>query len=777
MKIRGAAILRILFALFSVFIVAVVLSPTCAVYGATGIAVIAANGGEVWGGTQSITWTVAGAVLGDTVDLEYSSDGGGTWKNIANNLNALVQTSYPWDTTALPAPDRYGTNFLIRATVTGPFSDTSDAVFSVSNPIINVTLPDGGEVWSGIQNITWTETGVHPNDTIKVQYSSNGAGGPWTNIAPGIPPGTLTQSWNTTLVPYGTNYFIKVVVVRAGADFPPGDTSNAAFSVSNPTVAVTSPNGGEFWSGTRNITWTEVDVHQNDTIKAQYSLNGVGGPWTNIAAGIPKGTLTQSWNTAAAGGDGTNFSVKVVVVRGGADLKEDSSDGAFTVDNTPPGINQIQPADINPSSGTSPIYLRSQPLPSPSAITVTATDPPNGSNLQEIKYNFDVDSDAGSTPLNAGGNPSFTTNFSVAAGLLEGSPPHKLYYWSLDRAGNNSTHRSLDFIIDNTPPGVTNPQPTNGSFRNDNPLTISATVMDGGSGIDASSITVKANGVQVPHTYSSNTISATIQQEGSYQITIDVRDNIGNSTPANLATWSFTLDRTRPTLILDDITSYVISTQKSPFLLKGRTDPNTQILINGTPLLPGAELDPTGRFERAVPLSPGANTIVVQARSRATNVSEVRLLLTYEASMVSSSSVSAENVTSFLATPQGGVTGESYDKKLSLYVPPMAVSQDTIISIVPRALQTLPPVPENYLLLSRVYDLLPSKTNFQRPLTLRMTFEAGREGEYDSQAIGLYYYDEDQRKWIKEAGALETQNLRHFTMFAVMAEKVREEKK
>jgi len=88
------------------------------------------NGNIEWFGVQTVTWITRGPWLtNDTVLLEYSDDGGGSWNLITNGL-AFASGSYAWDTTGVTP----GTNFLLRVSRTGdaPTADASDAAFTVS---------------------------------------------------------------------------------------------------------------------------------------------------------------------------------------------------------------------------------------------------------------------------------------------------------------------------------------------------------------------------------------------------------------------------------------------------------------------------------------------------------------------------------------------------------------------------------------------------------------------------------------------------------------------
>lgn len=73
-----------------------------------GVALSAPAAGAVWGpGSQMISWTTTEAYP-SWARVEYSSDGGGSWSVITDNVpNAAGPASIAWDTTSLPAGDDY----------------------------------------------------------------------------------------------------------------------------------------------------------------------------------------------------------------------------------------------------------------------------------------------------------------------------------------------------------------------------------------------------------------------------------------------------------------------------------------------------------------------------------------------------------------------------------------------------------------------------------------------------------------------------------------------
>ena len=102
-----------------------------------------------------------------------------------------------------------------------------------------------------------------------------------------------------------------------------------------PTLTVTSPNGGEKWSGTYAVTWTATDPDGDiSSIDVKYSANS-GEDWTHIA--FPPNSGSYSVNTTLLAGEGNQYLIRVIA-SDGTNTVQDDSNAVFTVDNTAPII-------------------------------------------------------------------------------------------------------------------------------------------------------------------------------------------------------------------------------------------------------------------------------------------------------------------------------------------------------------------------------------------------------------------------------------------------------
>jgi parallel beta-helix repeat protein len=107
------------------------------------------------------------------------------------------------------------------------------------------------------------------------------------------------------------------------------------------TSTVTSPDGGEFWRGTHDITWTASTDPQGDpvTYEVEYSGNG-GTSWQTLSTGIS--SLSYSWNTSLYT-DSNTCLVRVRSYDGSLFSGWDQSDSPFTIDNTLPLVEITEP--------------------------------------------------------------------------------------------------------------------------------------------------------------------------------------------------------------------------------------------------------------------------------------------------------------------------------------------------------------------------------------------------------------------------------------------------
>jgi hypothetical protein len=237
--------------------------------------------------TATIYWR---SVRVSILNIYYSSNGGSTWDLVAANVPAPNGT-YAWT-----VPNQNTENGKIRLTeVLGDLVVESGrfSIVDPATPTLRLISPNGGETYTvgDIATISWYASGI--STPLTVSYSSDG-GSSWSVIASNVSPSAGSILWNVATTPAST-YRIKI----AGGSV--SDVSDANFAINaqpNPSLRVTSPNGGESYTvgTTQTITWTAQDVF--GTFALQYSTDD-GNTWKDITT-VPanasgSGNYSSSW--------------------------------------------------------------------------------------------------------------------------------------------------------------------------------------------------------------------------------------------------------------------------------------------------------------------------------------------------------------------------------------------------------------------------------------------------------------------------------------------------
>ena len=170
----------------------------------------------------------------------------------------------------------------IRAVDQEGVFDWSDNVFEIAQPAITVTKPNGGEKYDPgtVGTVNWTSYALAGN--VNIEYSKD-------DFVADIHPIAMNQA-NTGsyawMVPYDPSTTVKVRIssVKYPSVF---DKSDNNFTIVQPVIHVTSPNGGEEWKSfsSQNITWTSQDLIGN--VNIQYSKDNFVSDVETIAANVP----------------------------------------------------------------------------------------------------------------------------------------------------------------------------------------------------------------------------------------------------------------------------------------------------------------------------------------------------------------------------------------------------------------------------------------------------------------------------------------------------------
>lgn len=342
------------------------------------IIVTAPNGGETWyvGDADNITWTSQS--FSDNVKIEVNRTyPSANWETVIASTGNTG--TYSW---AVSGPASTTARVRIKGVTQTTVGDTSNANFTVAVRSLTVTAPNGGETWLvGVNNsITWTSSNLSEN--VKIELNRNYPSGGWEMIIAST-SNTGTYVWNVSTP--ATN--AARVRISGITHTSVGDTSNANFTIGQPGITVTSPNGGEIWTiGTgHNITWTSLGVSGNVFIDLNRTYPT--GSWETLTASTPNtGSFAWTVSTPAA------TAVRVRVTSLNTPSYNDMSDNAFSI------VNPNQP----PVIVHDPLHDQR-----PTAFTVTAlvTDDAPGF-LVRFLYKLSTAANYDSLPMPVTGNPN-----------------------------------------------------------------------------------------------------------------------------------------------------------------------------------------------------------------------------------------------------------------------------------------------------------------------------------------------------------------------------------
>jgi hypothetical protein len=117
--------------------------------------------------------------------------------------------------------------------ITIAFLTPVSLVLADDAPTVTIIFPNGGEVLVGEIAILWSasdDVTVDLNGSIVLEYSRD-AGGNWSVIATGL-DNTGLYVWNTTVVPDGTEYLVRVSATDE-ANNTGSDVSDNTFTINN----------------------------------------------------------------------------------------------------------------------------------------------------------------------------------------------------------------------------------------------------------------------------------------------------------------------------------------------------------------------------------------------------------------------------------------------------------------------------------------------------------------------------------------------------------------
>jgi len=324
------------------------------------IVVIYPNGGEeimAYNDTTYIRWSAPN--LNDDVYIKLNRNNGfGTWETIF--LQTPNTGSVNWVPTGNPSDQCL---ISIQACNFWWINDTSDAVFSILNPI-EVTSPNGSEVWNvgEIHNITWNHsTLVGVTDTVKILLTRNfSSPAPfWETLTDFYidSVGICSYSWEIT-GQGSTDCRIKVMAwSNAGIQ----DISNDEFTITAPSVTVTYPSISEItWTigEIETILWDYANSFGNVSVKINY--NYPSGPWLSLYENIPNDGSVD-WIVEGPASTTCRIKVNYTALPQYSDISDNNfaivepeDGGTIAGEENPLAVEELLPTDLTLSSSPNP---------------------------------------------------------------------------------------------------------------------------------------------------------------------------------------------------------------------------------------------------------------------------------------------------------------------------------------------------------------------------------------------------------------------------------------
>jgi len=277
------------------------------------ITITSPNGGENWlvGTNHTITWQ---SNLGGNVEIDLSADGGTSW-------GILVASTSNSGSKSVTAPNQPSTQALVRITsLTAGFTsvfDTSNAVFTITQPVTTVLSPNGGEAWviGTVHAIQWSS---NIGGNVKIELSRD-TGATWATVTSSA---TNNGSYNWTVTsPASANALIRIT---SNTITTSKDTSDATFSISQPVLTVLSPNGGETWTigSAHAIQWS---LNTNGNVKIELSRDG-GATWSTLVSSVSN---SGSYNWTVTSPASSNCLVRITSLL--VTTVSDTSDAPFAI--------------------------------------------------------------------------------------------------------------------------------------------------------------------------------------------------------------------------------------------------------------------------------------------------------------------------------------------------------------------------------------------------------------------------------------------------------------
>ncbi len=422
-------------------------------------------------------------------------------------------------TSALTTPGTYtltitGTGGGKSHSTTVQLAVTAQSVLAAKIDSITPSPASQGEV------VTLTGHGEGGSGTY-IDYS-------WKSSIDGYLGNSATLS--TSALSLGNHTIMFMVKDNSGSNaWSPEETANleVRLSPNGPVVRVISPNGGEVWSGTNEITWQAAPHVAGATISVALYYSSDGVAWNLLSANEQNDGKYSFDTTKVMNGNG--YKIKAIASENGV-LGIDESDGTFTISNT----------------GTNTAPNVALAFPDNNAV-VTTTSPSlswSGSDADGDRLTYDVylDSlDASKQVARGISSPVYT-----AQGLVSGVS----YKWRVvpfdGKTYGNCVSGTYRFLVNtaspNYPPSMTQwfPAVSSQTAEEGAQINFSAVASDPDGDslshqwyVNGALVYGKSNSPDSNYAFMTNSTSA-----GNYNVTVYIFDGHGN---AVYKIWSVTI--------------------------------------------------------------------------------------------------------------------------------------------------------------------------------------------------------------------------------------------
>ena len=538
--------------------------------------------------------------------------------SLANDGQIVVRFQ---DTLTNSYPDRLGLDLI-----------AVDGILYNRAPVVTVTLPNGGEYFSGVRTVSWNGLDVNGDVVTYNVYLSLDNGAHWSSslyqvayAETGTPAAHSWTGFNTAV--FSDSDQCRIRVTAADDAVTSSDLSDAVFIIDNtpPTASLTAPNGGELLRGgdTFTITWSASDAHFGTTpIALHYSTDGGATyPYT-----ITAGTANDgSYAWTVPGVESTTVRVRLTATDDVGHVTTDASEADFAIDNTAPVVVLTAPNGGELLRGGSTF-----------TITWNATDAHFGAQPIALSYSLDggtTYTDIVTATVNTGG-------YAWTVPEVE-TDTVRVRVTATDLVGHSVSDESGDFGIDAITPTVELTAPVGGELlRGGAVFTITWSASD--NHFVATPIALHYStdgGATYPYT-----IAVATGNDGSHpwtlptidsnqvRVRVTATDQVGHS--AEDSSGTFTIDSTPPNGTIA-IAEGAYTRVRQVHLLPAAPDDTVQMYLDG-------DLQDASNVRQWVAYTPtvtvtlagddGSKTVRVQYRDVADNVGEwAEASITYDA--------------------------------------------------------------------------------------------------------------------------------------------------